>query len=620
MVRFFEIIKSVQDRTKNGWIIPATACAFIIGIYACTVPLGKLEASISNPADSYYNLLVQGFRAGQLNLKTDVPPGLIELSDPYDPRANDLYQNIKYRLRDLSYYNGKLYAYFGVTPALILYWPFVALTGKYATGRYVVMLFCGVGMLASVGLLRAVWRRYFPDVSAGVVVACALALTLTTGVVTMLPRSEVHEVATSCGYMFTMLALVAIWCALHEPERRCGWLVAASLAYGLAVGSRPNLVFGAVILVVPVIKAWRERRSALLLLMAAVGPIVIIGLGLMLYNWLRFDNPFEFGWRYQLAGKRQVSLQSLSGRYLWFNLWVYFVQPVHWSARFPFLYQVSLNPPAVDYYWGPESFGLLTNVPLVWLALALPLALRSDTELSRSTLRWFIASVALLFAICALMIGLFCWACIRYAVDFVPALVLLAVFGILGLERVLAGRPVWRRTARCIWGVMLGVSVAFNLLTTIMNYGNIECGFAAVLTSKGRLHEAIETFEKGLRLSPENADAHAGLGYTLLKDGKIEGAIGLYEQALRIKPDYTGVHNDLGAVLAAQGKFVNAIEHFEKALQLKPDYAEAHCNLGYALEMTGRREEAAEQYREALKLSPNLSRAKTGLERLGVQN
>ncbi len=620
MVHFFGIIKSVQGRAKNGWIIPATACAFVIGIYACTVPLGKLEASISNPADSYYNLLVQGFRDGQLNLKTDVPPGLIELSDPYDPTANDLYQNIQYRLRDLSYYNGKLYAYFGVTPAFVLYWPFVALTGKYALDRFAVMLFCGVGILASVGLLRAIWRRYFAEVSAGVVVACALALALATGVVTMLPRSEVHEVATSCGYMFTMLALAAIWCALHEPERRCGWLLVASLAYGLAVGSRPNLLFGAVILLVPVIKAWRERRSVLLLLMAAVGPIVLIGLGLMLYNWLRFDNPFEFGWRYQLAGKRQVSLQPLSGRYLWFNLRVYFVQPVHWSARFPFLHQASLNPPAADYYWGPESFGLLANVPLVWLALALPLALRSDTEPSRSTLRWLMASVALLFAICALMTGLFCWACIRYAVDFVPALVLLAVVGILGLERVLADRPLWRRTARCIWGMMLGVSVAFNLLTTIVNYGDIECGFAGVLISKGRLHEAIETFEKGLRLSPENAEARARLGYALLKEGKIEGAIGQYEQALRIKPDYAGTHNDLGTVLVAQGKFVNAIEHFEKAVRLKPNYAEAHYNLGYALEMVGRREEAVEQYREALKLSPNLSSAKIGLKRLEVEN
>ena len=168
------------------------------------------------------------------------------------------------------------------------------------------MIFCAIGFLASVGLLCELWRRYFAEVSVGVVVACALALGLATGVPTMLPRSEVHEVATSCGYMLTMLALAAIWCALHDPERRCRWLAAASVAYGLAVGARPSLLFGAIILLVPVMQVWRERRPILAALLASTGPLVLIGLGLMLYNALRFGSPFEFGWRYQLAGKRQI--------------------------------------------------------------------------------------------------------------------------------------------------------------------------------------------------------------------------------------------------------------------------------------------------------------------------
>jgi tetratricopeptide (TPR) repeat protein len=90
-----------------------------------------------------------------------------------------------------------------------------------------------------------------------------------------------------------MLALAAIWKALHEPERRCWWLAAASLASGLAVGARPSLLFGAVILLMPVAQAWRERRRVWTLLIAAIGPIALCGLGLMLYNTRRFDSPFE---------------------------------------------------------------------------------------------------------------------------------------------------------------------------------------------------------------------------------------------------------------------------------------------------------------------------------------
>ena len=131
--------------------------------------------------------------------------------------------------------------YFGVTPALILFWPFVALTGHYLFDRQAVTIFCAVGVTVSLGLLRALWRRYFAEVSVWVVAACALALGLATGVPVLLPQSDIYQVAISCGYMLTMLALGAIWCALHEPERRCRWLAAASVAYGLAVGARPEL-------------------------------------------------------------------------------------------------------------------------------------------------------------------------------------------------------------------------------------------------------------------------------------------------------------------------------------------------------------------------------------------
>ncbi len=420
---------------KTGWISLAGVCALVVGMYAYTAPLGKLESSLSNPADAYYNLLVQGFRDGHLSLKKDVPPGLTQLADPYDPDANRRYQDLPYGLRDMSYYKSRLYLYFGVTPALMLFWPFVALTGHYLSDRQAVTIFCAIGVLASVGLLRALWRRYFSEVSVWVVAACALAFGFATGVPMILPWSGVHEVAISCAYMLTMLALGAIWRALQEPERRGWWLAAASLAYGLAVGARPSLLFGAVILLVPVVQARREQRPIGIALMAATIPIMLIGLGLMLYNELRFDNPFEFGWHYQLAGLRQDTGQHFSLRYLWFNFRVYFLEPARWSSRFPFVEGIGVPPLPAGYYEAGEAFGILTNIPLVWLALAAPLAWRSRSGQAGSILRWFVTAVALLFGICASTVGTFFDADMRYAVDFLPALVLLAVVGILGLER-----------------------------------------------------------------------------------------------------------------------------------------------------------------------------------------
>ena len=223
------------------WVTLGTVCALVIGFFAWSARPGWLEIRTSRAEDAYYNLLVRGFRAGQLNLKTEVPPGFAQLADPYDPIANIDYREADaHPLWDLSYYHGKLYFYFGVTPALVLFWPYAALTGHYLSHKDAVVVFCAIGFLASVGLLCLMWRRCFPEVGLAVVAAGTLALGLAGFTPMILPRANVHEVAISCGYALTMLALLALWEACHRPERRGRWLAAASLAYGLATGARPN--------------------------------------------------------------------------------------------------------------------------------------------------------------------------------------------------------------------------------------------------------------------------------------------------------------------------------------------------------------------------------------------
>jgi tetratricopeptide (TPR) repeat protein len=598
---------------KNTWMLLAPVCALVIGVYAYTAYSGFVVSRSLNAADSYYNLLVQGFRAGQLNLKTDVPPGLALLVDPYDPAANSAYP-----VHDMSYYRGKLYLYFGVTPALVLFWPYVALTGRYLLHKDAGVIFCVVGFLVSVGLLCALWRRYFAEVSIAVVATGMLALGLATGTPSLLARCDIWEVAVSCGYMLTMLALAAIWCALHKPERRCLWLTMASVAYGLAVGARPSLLFGAVILLVPVVQAWREPQPRRLSgLLAATCPILLIGLGLMLYNALRFDDPFEFGVHYQLAGKRQVAQQLFSLHYLWFNFRVYFLQPARWSGRFPFVHGIAVPPLPAGFALVETPFGVLTNIPLVWLALAVPLARRNRSAEAASILRWFVTAVALLFGMCALTLGLFWAAMFRYEVEFLPALVLLAVVGILGCERVLAptsesgqaDRAVWRRGARLGWGLLLGFSVAFNLLVPLEHYPYTQNELGMELLEAGKPTEAAAHFERALRLKPDYAEAHYNLGNALMDSGRMLDAIGHYEQALRITPDYAEAHDNLGNALRELGRMPDAIGHYEQALRIKPDYAKSHNNLATVLMESGRMPEAIEHWEHALRIKPDFAEA-----------
>ena len=583
------------------------ACVLVIGVYVCAAHSVGLESFSPRAGDQYYNLLVQGFRDGRLSLKKEAPPGLAQLADPYSANL-DAYQSGSDRILDLSYYKGRFYLYFGVTPALLLFWPFVALTGHYLFYGQAVATFCAIGFLASGTLLFALWRRYFAEVSVGVVVACILALGFATGVPVILPLCDVYEVAISCAYMLAMLALGALWCAMHESERKIAWLALASVLYGLALGARPWLLLGAVILLAPVAKAWIDRRPIWALLVAATVPITIIGFGLMLYNSLRFDSPFEFGWRYELAGGPHTE-RHFSADYLWFNLRVYFLNSVGWTRHFPFV-QDMMSPPLPPGHGNSQrTFGILTNVPLVWLALAAPLAWWKRSTETSSILRWFLAVVAVLFLIPALIFCSYYYSARRFEMEFLPAFVLLAAIGILGFERVLADQPAWRRAVRCIWGLLLGFSVAFNLLACVENYAVSQYYVGTTLWHMGKSRDAIRHFERALRIKPDYAQAHCDLGTALQREGKIEDAIGHFEQALQLRPDRALLHYDLAGALMQAGTVQEAINHWEQALELKPDFVEAHNNLGITLEQTGRAPEAIRHFEQAIQIKPDFAEA-----------
>jgi hypothetical protein len=526
----------------------------VLGFYTWTArPNVRQMYGIADPAEAYYNQLVEGLRSGQLNLKRETPPGLLKLADPYDPVANASYREGGH-LHDTVFYKGKLYLYFGVTPALVLFWPYAALTGHYLYHKQAAAIFCVAGYLLSVALLCAIRRRYFSEIDGVAVAAGALALGLLTCVPPMLQRPEVYEVAISCAYAMVMLSLVGIWRALHDPARRCCWLAVASLAYGLAVGARPTVLFGAVILMAPVVHAWLASGElnpprwlvAGRALTAAVVPISFIGLGLLLYNYLRFDSPWEFGQHYQMSGKTESEMKHLFGlKYLWFNFRVYFLQPVRWGAALPLVQGIEVPATPAGQAGVDGPFGVLSNSPLVWTALAATLVWQKRTAGERLVLRLFIAALALFFVFTALANGVFAGACLRYEVDFVPVLVLLAVCGIFGLERALAAKPRLRIAVRWIWVGALLFSVTVNLLMSVQRYATELSRDGIGQLHLGRPKDAVVFFERSLQLNSNDAITHYYFAIDLVQTGRLSEAINQYEQALQINPGYPGAREGL---------------------------------------------------------------------------
>jgi tetratricopeptide (TPR) repeat protein len=573
----------------------AAACCAVIAIYAAIACTAVSELGSRSSGEDYYNRLADGLAKGHLSLDLAVPPGLAALPDPYDRDANRVYRGQFYtpgRLHDLSYYRGRLYLYFSVVPALLLFLPWHLVTGGYVSHQAACLTLCSLGFLASALLADAIRRRCFPRTS----IPTALVATLCLGLVPLVPivlqRPDVWEVPIAFSYALWMLSLLLLWGYLGNPPGSRGLLCCLGAAVGLAIGCRPNGVLGAAVLAIPL---WREILSAPagararkgIAALAALGlPLLAVFAGLAAYNRGRFGDAFEFGQRYQLNEDVHGTATYFRARFLWYDLRMYFLEYPGWDRFFPYVrYPQSATHPQ-GHGGVAGAVGVLTLLPFTLLALAAPLGLRRGAATHRAEAARVAGAAALLFLCIGGPLCLFFGVVLRYQMEFVPFLVLLAAVGLFGIEARLS-RPGAARTCALAGAYALAVlSIGFNLLmataqraTTLGIRGDLaasrrqwdEAGdlyrrslrlapaqlhsmlsLGAVLIQEDRIGEARGELEKAVRVHPESADAHVSYGWTLFKSGRLGDAAAQCEEALAIRPGMTSAEMGLRQVRAAQ--------------------------------------------------------------------
>src|SRR3989338_9310428 len=111
----------------------------IFSFFLWTATEGQNSFHLERDYFSPYNLLAKGFLQGQLNLPVNPPIELLNLKNPYDPIANAKFREMGYH--DFSLYKGKFYLYFAPVPALLLYLPYRALTGRGLPDNFVCFIF-----------------------------------------------------------------------------------------------------------------------------------------------------------------------------------------------------------------------------------------------------------------------------------------------------------------------------------------------------------------------------------------------------------------------------------------------------------------------------------------------
>ncbi len=112
--------------------------------------------------------------------------------------------------------------------------------------------------------------------------------------------------------------------------------------------------------------------------------------------------------------------------------------------------------------------------------------------------------------------------------------------------------------------------------------------------AEGKLDAAATGFSDALRLRPESADLHRGLGVALAMQGKKDAAVAAFQQALHWRPDSAGLHNDLGLAYLQQGRPVERRAAFPAGHSFEAgfgrDAQQSRCRAGSAEEARGGRD------------------------------
>lgn len=460
--------------------------AVILLIYTWFITFGTFTEW--RASTHYYSLQADAFAKGQLHV--DIEPGatLLGLDDPYDPDAN---RDIDDEIWDMSLYKGKLYLYWGPVPALILL-PAQLIFHKTLQDIYLVYFFFSGLLVVNSLLILKLWHRLFADIPSRYVVAAIFVIGLILPVLWSLNIPDVYEAALGAGQFFLIGGIYFAVLAFDDTVRN-RYLFLAGFFWAGAVGSRAMNVLP-LLLIMPLMMFWVYRVSSSPLNWKKIaGHLFALGLPLALgavligwYNWARFDSPFEFGFRYQITIHNLIKDSTLVFQPDYFlpNLYAYVFQPFEFISKFPFirpvtimqtLERLSIEPPKL--FFSGRLTGFLVYAPFLVLAfLSLRHAVRSARGNSDLSYQFPVFLLAIGFAVNFISLLFFFFGQLRYTVDVISQITLLAILGYWELIRLRINSESNRwKVLAFVANLLITVTIVFSMLLAFTSEtGRIE--------------------------------------------------------------------------------------------------------------------------------------------------
>ncbi len=336
---------------RRNNILWAITLMMIFVFYAWTSISSSPESLISKtPYGDFYNRLVPQIIKGKFYLPDNPDKKLLDLTDPYDPSQR---RNIYY-LWDASLYKGKYTIYWGITPLLVSYLPFFIITNHYLPEPVWLCLYVFAGVYFAYKTILHLLSYLSRETTFSERLQIFFICSFSSFYPFILRRPAIYEIAIGSAFCFTWISCFLFIKALNTVAHRKTNLALSGLTWGLAVGSRPTSAVLVFFFLVPIIlyflarrkgSSWIKYRSSKIAhlfsdkkfeLVAFLTPLFfMIGI-ICCYNFIRYENIFEFGFKYQL-NRWDMKDQSLKIKNVWNGIVHYLLTPPRFLKLFPFV-------------------------------------------------------------------------------------------------------------------------------------------------------------------------------------------------------------------------------------------------------------------------------------------
>ena len=133
--------------------------------------------------------------------------------------------------------------------------------------------------------------------------------------------------------------------------------------------------------------------------------------------------------------------------------------------------------------------------------------------------------------------------------------------------------------------------------------------FGLVQVGSGEYQQALDTFNRAVKLEPENAEAYRGLANAYEALNMLPEAENTYLKSIQLKPSYWGGYNDLGVFYFRHGQYNKAADRFKQMIELIPESHRGYNTLGAVYYMQKKWPEARQLFEKSIALKPTYSAA-----------